>query len=146
MLARPMKEARGPSEGAVGLETEFPTSPELLARDAGAPSKSREALGKHPFLSKGPIWGFPLCLGLPPPCPWEEAEGGFFLPRLLSPVPAGLRVEGQSLGSPWCKERPPLCFSLSLVWGVQRDSVNQTLEVTRGLLLCHCWGLRCFLP
>lgn len=91
--AGPMEEAGGPSEGAVGPEAERPTSPELLARGAEAPSKSKEALGKHPSLYKVPTLGFPPALRpFPTSFPWEEAERGFFLLHLLPPVAACLAV------------------------------------------------------
>lgn len=87
-----MEEARGPPERAARSEAEASTSPALSARGAGTPSKSKEALGNHLFLLKGPTLGFPPALWPSPTMPWEETERGFFLWQLLPPAFAGLRV------------------------------------------------------
>ena len=70
-----------------------PGQSRVVGLATGAPSKSREALGNHPFLT----------LGFPRPAPWpypivppEEAEGSVFLPasaalesQLVSPGGGG---------------------------------------------------------
>lgn len=70
-----------------------PGQSRVIGLDTGAPSKSREALGNHPFFNPG----------VSPPAPWpyptvppEEAEGSVFLPssatlesQLVSPGGGG---------------------------------------------------------
>lgn len=107
--------------------------PNLLARGAGAPSKSRVALGKHPFLSKGPTFGVSPCASaFPHGAPGRRPREASSCSTGCAPPPVSgcgqLTWRGQNLGSRWCGDPRPLPrFSLSMVWG---------LHVARGLLLC----------